>query len=365
MSKNIKNKTKNKAPSKNIKSKSSIKNKSTEKKDKKKEVKKPKKLFPLIPQLENYNTIYYNLNNNKTYLVDYKNHSFECNLYGEPYPSYKADITGSASYIERNDNELKKEYDKLFKLNNNNYIPETNKFEGYSKCPRPLVKPFSQIKDNNINKQIINAFNKENAFSDYFKILQKKENSDSSNIPVCAYMNDPISLGDKENKKYLINMIDNYIQEKKNEQKYNQNYVYKLSHIKELLQFRQKLLKNVEVGLNGKQHIKPNDDIIKDYNIIKAFTHKKNINSKLLDDYKKDTYNVLFKITGTLDKRTEPKIDETQSKTQNNFYFTRSTFTENDSISPRKTNTTWYKTTGFFNVNNKFKEDLTFCKHIY
>ena len=140
--------------------------------------------------------ISYNIETGKLILSDNYNNHYLCDLFGRIKTKFLPNVTGQASYTQRqiffsrNKNLQKKELlnrpntSKPLILGKNgpvNYHPTTRRFEGYSKFPRPLSPPFSNIPDHEMKEQIKKDLiqNLEKYFSDKTSkniILNNKSN---------------------------------------------------------------------------------------------------------------------------------------------------------------------------------------------
>ena len=283
------------------------KNQKPKSENKNKRTKLLKKTFPLPPQPENYKQINELYDIGKLELVDYKGNITECDIYGSPKNKFINDITGITTFKERLDKGLINE----FKYNNNSfYIPKTLNFEGSFMFPRPLSLPFVSQTEN--PTKLINEVKKEgraivNKNKKIFSL--KKPMKDISIIP--SFMCHKIGKNCPNERNYLIKLIDNFISEKKEENKFESDYVKTSSYIKALNLYKKKLNENMTNELYNGKIISPSkqkDLIIKYDSIRKAIYHSglKNKNNMLDYDSNKiinyDIYKKLYKIKGVGNK---------------------------------------------------------------
>ncbi len=183
-------------------------------------------------------------------------------------------------------------------------------FEGSFMFPRPLSLPFVSQTEN--PTKLINEVKKEgraivNKNKKIFSL--KKPMKDISIIP--SFMCHKIGKNCPNERNYLIKLIDNFISEKKEEHKFESDYVKTSSYIKALNLYKKKLNENMTNELYNGKIISPSkqkDLIIKYDSIRKAIYHSglKNKNNMLDYDSNKiinyDIYKKLYKIKGVGNK---------------------------------------------------------------
>lgn len=184
-------------------------------------------------------------------LLDPRNKSFECNIYGNPIRKFDFDITGKADYAEREKRNLIKT---LF-LNQDRrlYRPQNRRFEGYSQFPRPLSQPF--INENCNKTLLIKTLVKNKQFTrpENAKLLKLKTNHGLS------FMSSSIPSENKTDKKQLIKLIDNTCKEYDSQEKMNQNHKYSQANINSLKKLKQIVLLNSKDMVYGRRLPKPTD----------------------------------------------------------------------------------------------------------
>ena len=350
-----------------------IKPKSENKKSKKKEI-IIKKTFPLPPQPENYKQINELYDIGKLELVDYKGNITECDIYGSPKKKFLKDITGITSFKERLDKKLIKE----FQFNNKSlYIPKVINFEGSSMFPRPLSLPFvSQAENPN---KLINEIKKEGrAITKKNKTIfsLKKPLKDKNTIP--SFICQKIGKNFPNERNYLIQLIDNFISEKKKEHKFEADYEEKSSNIKALKNYKKKLNENMTNELYNGKIISPSNqkDIILKYNSIRKAIYNSGLKSRSSknSDVNKiinfDAYKKLYKIKGVGNENNifkNPNMINTFTLQNKNNSISNNIEDKNLSYSienikyktlfPNKNeiNPMMMKTYSLFNKGNKFK----------
>ena len=350
-----------------------IKPKSENKKSKKKDI-IIKKTFPLPPQPENYKQINELYDIGKLELVDYKGNITECDIYGSPKKKFLKDITGITSFKERLDKKLIKE----FQFNNKSlYIPKVINFEGSSMFPRPLSLPFvSQAENPN---KLINEIKKEGrAITKKNKTIfsLKKPLKDKNTIPsiICQ----KIGKNFPNERNYLIQLIDNFISEKKKEHKFEADYEEKSSNIKALKNYKKKLNENMTNELYNGKIISPSNqkDLILKYNSIRKAIYNSGLkarsskNSDVNKIINFDAYKKLYKIKGVGNENNifkNPNMINTFTLQNKNNSISNNIEDKNLSYSienikyktlfPNKNeiNPMMMKTYSLFNKGNKFK----------
>ncbi len=271
--------------------------KDDEKKKKKNEAKRKKRDLTLPPQPKNFKQIEFNNETGKLYLVDYNNDIFECNIFGEKNPQFHIDITGTSNYTNRVKSKLIEE----LKLNPEPdiYFPQIKKFEGYFPYPRPLSLPF--INEVSNPKKLINEINKEQRYNESNKVKKIFELKIPSKDNKCllTYMTTTLSVNDNKIKLHLINLINDYIEEKRKENPYNDNYINSDHSIIALRRFRKILKLNLKKNeINGKILPLPKKEIKTKFDLIKKVIQNQGwkkmhiINENVNFDIYKDLYSI-------------------------------------------------------------------------
>ena len=194
-----------------------------------------------LHQRENYKQINEDNDSGKRVLVDYNGAEISCDIFGLPSKKYVNDISGAADYNLR----LRKNLIKRIKYDIKNlYTPITAKFEGSSMFPRPISIPFvNQEKDSEILFKKIKLEKRMTEKKNKFILLLKKPPEDQKSIPsfICQQMHEENS----QNKKYLINLIDDYVNKKKEQHKYEKNFEKKDKEIIALNNYKKILNDNM------------------------------------------------------------------------------------------------------------------------
>ena len=345
---------------------------------------KPSKI-PLKPQPKNFKQIEYKVDENKLYLVDYNNNGFECNLFGEQLPAFNDNMSGVSSYKQRHLlNKIKPltfEYEQL-------YHPLNQNFEGYFPYPRPLSLPFINECSNPtlFTKELHNE--KRFRTTANQRIIKLKLPSKENQFKL-TYLTSSIHLNETETKKYLLNLINNYINTLLKQNKFYEERIMKSKNVIALLKFKKILQSNLNDNeVNGKRLQSAPKEYKETFNIIQGLIHKKLLRKsrsthKAMDAVYKEMYsirNVPNKQYNTITEHTrnEPSLLPTKStnETQGQLH----TISDVDDIKGRNVAfhniTTHTATTGFGLTTNRFqfkqtffedlnrKEDLSFCKFI-
>ena len=215
--------------------------------------------------------ICYNPDNGRLILSDSENNHYLCDLFGRKHPEFLPDITGTVNNKNRKNLEHLPFNSTITIPSYNNYtdyFPTIRRFEGYSKFPRPLVPPFSNIpnydlKDNYKNKLI--------------KQLQKYFSSNEASIFIgkdnenrgLSYLTCDINEIDvaKEDSKKLIKKIEDTFSEYRKKYKYQLNTLKSNKVIIALTQFKEVLKRNSDMKIiNGRLLKIPDEKIKEKYN---------------------------------------------------------------------------------------------------
>ena len=215
--------------------------------------------------------ICYNPDNGRLILSDSENNHYLCDLFGRKHPEFLPDITGTVNNKNRKNLEHLPFNSTITIPSYNNYtdyFPTIRRFEGYSKFPRPLVPPFSNIpnydlKDNYKNKLI--------------KQLQKYFSSNEASVFIgkdnenrgLSYLTCDINEIDvaKEDSKKLIKKIEDTFSEYRKKYKYQLNTLKSNKVIIALTQFKEVLKRNSDMKIiNGRLLKIPDEKIKEKYN---------------------------------------------------------------------------------------------------
>ena len=253
-------------------------------------------IYEELPLIKNISFI---MDTGKYILLDNKGNHYICDMFGQEQPLFKRNISGFINGEQRKKLKKDKSLPNVMKSNysqdniNNkkkeeetkSYYPLIKRFDGYTQFPRPLCPPFTNIPDNILNdnykrlliSQVESKFNVE----ENKKIFSlKKERIGLSYITsnIKGYIDKEKEKKDMENdnnkkkndKLFLINMIDNTVNDYKIKYNCGLNELLKNhSMIRALLNLKKNLINNNDTNLiNGKKLKEPNDYIINEYKII-------------------------------------------------------------------------------------------------
>ena len=241
--------------------------------------------------------INYNTETGKLILSDNYNNHYLCDLFGRIKTKFLPNVAGQASFTQRQNyfsRNKKLQQKELFNRPNTSkplylgekgsvdYHPTTRRFEGYSKFPRPLSPPFSNIPEHQMKEQIKKDLiqNLEKYFSEKnTKNIILNNNFNLGLSYLTADLNEFDSMKvDNERILELINQTLNTIKEKNilTINKYN-----KLPIVKALTQFSTFLLANKDTTIiNNRQLSKPNSQIQKRYNYIQSAISRHGLKTK-------------------------------------------------------------------------------------
>ena len=229
-------------------------------------------------------------------LSDNFNNHFLCDIFGRIKTKFLPNVTGTLDNRERRKRLFSAKQTKaknilnsktqtsrpctanpkIENINYQNYHPTTRKFEGYSKFPRPLSPTFSnippfEIKDN-IKKELINDLKK--YFSDAKNKIFFEKNDDNIGL---SYLTQDLNEYDyiKEDTQKLIHIINNTLNNIKEEYKNKLNLFNKIPIVKALNKFKNYLSLNKDVTIiNGRKLEQPNQQILKKYKSIQQTISK-------------------------------------------------------------------------------------------
>ena len=250
--------------------------------------------------------ISYNIETGKLILYDNYNNHYLCDLFGRIKTKFLPNVTGQASYtqrqnfLSRNKNLQKKE---LFNRPNTskplflgksgpvNYHPTTRRFEGYSKFPRPLSPPFSNIPDYEMKEQIKKDLiqNLEKYFSDKTKNIILNKNSNLGLSYFTADLNEFDCM--KVDNQRILDLINQTLNKLKEKNNITINKFNKIPIVKALTKFSTFLLANKETTIiNNRQLSKPNSQIKKRYDYIQSAISRHGLKTK-------NNYNNKYKLS--------------------------------------------------------------------
>ena len=262
--------------------------------------------------------ICYDNETGKLILSDNYNNHYYCDLFGRIKTKFLPNVTGQASYTQRQKFFSKnKRTQSNWLINRPNtskplilgkkgpvdYLPTTRRFEGYSKFPRPLSPPFSNIPNYQMKDELkIDLIsNLEKYFSDKNaknKILNKNVNVGLS------YMTSDLNEFDcmKVDNQKILDLINHTLDALKDKYAFKMKACVKLPMYKALTQFSQFLLANKDTTIiNNRQLSKPNMEIKKRYKYIQSSISRhglknanifKNKKQLTLDNYNNNIMNV-------------------------------------------------------------------------
>jgi hypothetical protein len=233
--------------------------------------------------------ICYDMERGKLILSDNYNNHYFCDLFCRIKTKFLPNVTGQASFTQRQNflsKNKKAQTQSNWHINRPNtskplilgkkgpvdYLPTTRRFEGYSKFPRPLSPPFSNIPDYQMKDEIKSDLisNLEKYFSDKNtknKILNKNVNAGLS------YMTSDLNEFDcmKVDNEKILDLIKKTLDAIKDKYSLKMKSLNKLPMYKALTQFSQFLMANKDTTIiNNRQLSKPNMEIKKRYNYIQS-----------------------------------------------------------------------------------------------
>ena len=321
-----------------------------------------KKSFKMPQQPENYKQIYQVYDTGKRELVDYSGNKQECDIFGFPIKKYYNNISGISDYKLR----LSKDLIKEVKFNNKSlYIPITSKFEGTSMFPRPLslpfvnqdIHPFKLIQELKKEKRISEAKNK--------VILSLNEPlKDNESIP--NFICQKLAKENSTDSKYIMKLINKYINKKKQEHKYELNFENKNKEIKALKEYKKNISENLGNQLyNGKIISEcKQEDIKEKYETIRKLIYNQDYKNKDVKNNTLVNFNPFNKLKslqkiGTMNNFFKHDEILTKNKSCTNIFGNKKfnfPIKDND-ITPQKDeiNKSMVKTYSIFSNHNKNK----------
>ena len=235
----------------------------------------------------------YEAESGRLILSDNYNNHYLCDLFGRIKTKFLPNITGQASYIERKNfnsarnfqpknkkENLKTEENSdrpltskpLFSIKKEviNYHPIIRKLEGYSKFPRPLSPPFSNMPDYKLKDQIKTELiqHLEKFFSENYTKKLFRNNYTSKGLSYLTLDLNEFDCVKVDNEK-ILSLINQTLKSIKEKYNYKISLYYKLPIVKALLQFSKFLLANKDTTIiNNRKLAEPNPKIKKRYEYI-------------------------------------------------------------------------------------------------
>ena len=240
--------------------------------------------------------MYYNNETGKLILSDNYNNHYICDLFGRVKTKFLPNVTGQASYTQRQNFYSKnKKIQKIEMFNRPNtskplflnkkgpidYLPTTKKFEGYSKFPRPLSPPFTNVPDYEMKDQIKTELvqNLEKYFSDknIKSIIINNLNTGLS------YLTSDLNEFDcmKVDIAKILELIKITLDSLREKYIFKMKDYYKLPMVKALTQFSKFLSANKDTTIvNNRKLKKPNSLIKKRYDCIQSAISRHGLKKK-------------------------------------------------------------------------------------
>ena len=238
--------------------------------------------YEKLSEIENYKQLNEDLESGKSFILDYKNNSIECDKFGIPVTKF---------YRNRRSKNLKNE---KFQ-----YVPMTSHILGSSMFPNPLSIPFiNQIKN---SKKLIDTINKEELFNlkkNKYIFNLKSSRNNKSLLPdfFCV----KLGKDGPQTRNHLINLIDANIKIIKNENNDDPKYYLKNSKFIGLSNHKKYLKNNLTKNLyNGNKVSYPKQkEIFTKFRIIKRLIKKEGWNKMhiISKNINHDIYSKLYKI---------------------------------------------------------------------
>lgn len=257
--------------------------------------------FEKLGEIENYKQINEDFESGKTFLIDYKNNSIECNQFGIPIIKYYREITGQKSYKTRLDKGLIKEVRYEPPL----YLPNTPHLVGSSMFPRPLSIPF--INQTEKSKMLIDTIKQGEFFStpkNKRVFEREKPMKDSKALP--NYYCIKLGANSPKIRNHLIKIFEENIQNKKLEYNNDPKYYSNDSLIKGLTQYKNFIKNNLTKNLFNGFNIPytKQKDINDKFRIIKKLIKKEGWNKMHFKEKNPnyEAYKNLYKIKGVGDQ---------------------------------------------------------------
>ena len=294
-----------------------------------KKIDEPNKNNPVIKN------ICYEMDTNKLMINDSENNHYLCDIFGRKRIKFLPYITGTLnrykypnllqeknfSYLQtKNFSPIKSSLRKhtISTFSNNmitnkkqtNYFPTIRKFEGYSKLPRPVGPPFSNVPDYEIKekdkRKLINDLS--SYYDDYLAkndVIRKNENNGLSYLTGDLNEFDSIRHDTEQSLKLIENTMNNF----REEYRLKLNIMHKNPNVKALNQFKKNLLLNKDSKvINGRQLGEPCEKIKKNYRIIQSIVNRCGLSLEKKID-KNNLTNIYNKIKNSKKNKTITKND--------------------------------------------------------
>ena len=239
--------------------------------------------------------ICYETETGKLILSDNYNNHYLCDLYGRIKTKFKPNVTGQASYNQRqniesaktlnpnNKKNIKKtKTEETFSRPNTSkpifavkrgptdYHPSIRRFEGYSKFPRPLSPPFSNLPDYVLKDEIKAELIKH--LENHFSTNQTKSIILNNNINQgLSYMTSDLNEFDcmKVDNEKILTLINRTLDALREKYLLKKKIYYKDPTVKALTQFSKYLLANKDTTIiNNRKLLGPKPAIKKRYEYI-------------------------------------------------------------------------------------------------
>lgn len=284
----------------------------------------------------------YNMDTNKFMINDSENNHYQCDIFGRKKIKFLPFITGA---MNRYKFPIKlQDYNASFQTNDyfspstkrNNistsftntntpkrnkrqidYHPIIRKFEGYSKFPRPIGPPLTNIPDYEIQekdkrKLIDNLNNYFDEASAKKNILRKNENKGLAFLT--ADLNEYDSI--KHDTEESLKLIENSMNDFREIYKLKLNIMHKNPNVRALNQFKKNLLlnKNSKI-INGRILDDPCDKIKKNYNLIQSIVNRTGLSCDRKNERPSNFYSKISKYTRK--NRTDSKNDNIKRNSKN------------------------------------------------
>lgn len=276
----------------------------------------------------------YNMDTNKFMINDSENNHYSCDIFGRKKIKFLPFITGTMNRYKypikfqgNNTPFQTKDYFSPTSKKNNistsftntnspkrnkrqiDYHPIIRKFEGYSKFPRPIGPPLTNIPDYDIKekdkRRLIDNLN--NYFDDASakrNILRINENKGLSFLTTDLNEYDSIKRDTEETLKLIENSMNNF----KEIYKLKLNIMHKDPNVKALNQFKKNLLlnKNSKI-INGRIIDEPCDKIKKNYKLIQSIVNRAGLSCDRKNQRISNIYSKINKYT--IKNRHDSKFD--------------------------------------------------------
>ena len=257
--------------------------------------------------------IYFDNNTGKLTLFTSGNNHFLCNLYGNPVIKFYPNITGVANAKQRNESSQTAIETPKPRIRSA-YLPSTKKFECYSKYPRPLVAPLTNLPPNDIKAET--KQNLINTLKEYF--TNKKGNVIFSmkvnEMKYLSYMHRPLSSNNRNEKtdiNKIIKLIDDTIQSWSSKSEIETIKVRQSPMYKALTKFKRFLIltQNEEKFNKGRKLNEPDKEIKVLYGSINRIINRKGLSSaKPKEVYKRHLTDLFHPIKIKINNRADQDI---------------------------------------------------------